>query len=78
MTASISSEAGDNAISNDLLEGAGAIAAFTGKTVRQANYLLETGQLPAFKIGRLWHMRRSTFMQFIEQQEAAAKLANAS
>jgi hypothetical protein len=62
-----------DAFANDILEGAAAIAAYTGKTIRQANYLLETGQLPAFKIGRNWHMRRSTFQQHIEELEAAAR-----
>jgi hypothetical protein len=63
------------AFSSDILEGAAAIAAHTGKTLRQAHYLLETGQLPAFKIGKVWHMRRSTFQRHIEQLEAAAQVA---
>lgn len=63
----------DSTLAADILEGAASIAAFTGKTIRQANYLLETGQLPAFKIGRTWHMRRSTFHRHIERLEAAAQ-----
>jgi hypothetical protein len=62
------------AFAKDVLEGAAAIAAYTGKTLRQTHYLLETGQLPAFKIGRAWHMRRSTFHQHIEHLEASAKV----
>lgn len=62
-----------DAFANDILEGAAAIAAHTGKTLRQAHYLLETGQLPAFQIGRVWHMRRSTFQRFIEDLEASAR-----
>ena len=61
-----------DAFASDILEGAAAIAVYIGKTLRQTNYLLETGQLPAFKIGKAWHMRRSTFQRHIEQLEAAA------
>ena len=41
-------------------EGAAAIAAYTGKSVRTTNHLLEMRLLPAFKIGRSWHIRRFT------------------
>ncbi len=61
------------AFASDILEGASPIATHIGKTIRQTNYLLETGQLPAFKIGKIWHMRRSTFQRHIEQLEAAAQ-----
>jgi hypothetical protein len=56
----------------DTLEGAAAIAAFLGKTERQTNYLLERKQLPAFKLGGRWHMRRSTYAAFVIRLEAAA------
>jgi hypothetical protein len=56
----------------DTIEGAAAIAAFLGKTERQTNYLLEKKQLPAFKIGHRWHMRRSTFAAYVTRLEASA------
>ena len=39
----------------DLLEGAQAIADFTGKNYRQTVYKLQTKQLPAWKVGSTWH-----------------------
>jgi hypothetical protein len=63
----------DQGFAADILEGAAAIAAHTGKSLRQTHYLLETGQLPAFKMGKIWHMRRSTFERHIEELEAAAQ-----
>jgi hypothetical protein len=59
-------------MADDTLEGAAEIAAFTGKTLRQTHYLLETKQLPAFKLGGRWHMRRSTYTAHIEKLEAEA------
>ena len=56
-------------IADDTLEGASEIAAFTGKTVRQTTHLLETKQIPAFKIGGRWHMRKSTYTAFIARLE---------
>lgn len=38
----------------DLLNGVADFAAFTGYPERKTSYLLETGQLPAGKLGRLW------------------------
>lgn len=60
-------------IAEDTLQGASEIAAYTGLSLRRTNYLLEKQQLPAFKIGNRWHMRRSTFARHIEELEAAAK-----
>jgi hypothetical protein len=60
------------AMAADTLEGAAAIAAFIGKTERQTEHLLSKRRLPAFKIGNVWHMRRSTYLKFIERLEAKA------
>ena len=57
-------------IADDTVEGAAGIAAHIGKPVRQTVHLLESRRLPAFKIGRIWHMRKSTYRRFIEQREA--------
>lgn len=59
-------------VAADTLQGAVAIAGFLGKTERQANYLLEKRQLPAFKLAGRWHMRRSTYAAHIAKLEAAA------
>jgi hypothetical protein len=56
----------------DTLAGAAAIGAFIAKNKRQTEWLLERGALPAFKIGRIWHMRRSAYLEMIETQERAA------
>ncbi len=61
-----------DSVAIDTLEGAVEIAAHIGKTERQTNHLLEQRRLPAFKIGRCWHMRRSTYQAFIERLEAEA------
>jgi hypothetical protein len=57
----------------DTLSGASAIAAFLGKTERQTNHLLEKRQIPAFKLGGRWHMRKSTYRSHIERLESAAQ-----
>ncbi len=57
-------------ISNDdLLVGAGEIGAFLKCSERRAWYMLEKKNIPAFKIGKKWHARRSTLLRFIEEQE---------
>jgi excisionase family DNA binding protein len=56
-------------IADDLLRGAAEIAAFTGFTEPQTARLLHNGKLPAFKIGRLWVMKRSVFVQWTERRE---------
>jgi hypothetical protein len=39
----------------DLLRGAQAIAAYLKQSRRKTFYQLESGQLPAWKIGSVWH-----------------------
>jgi excisionase family DNA binding protein len=56
---------------NDVLNGAGAIAAFLNQTARRTYHLLESGKLPAFKLGgRKWQARKSTLRRHIEALEA--------
>jgi hypothetical protein len=57
------------------IRGAKAIAAHIRLPVRQTNYLLECGRLPAFKMGRIWNMRPSAYQKLIEQLEAEAMSA---
>ncbi len=56
---------------NDLLVGAAAIGRFLGASQRRGFYLLETQQVPSFKVGRLWYARRSTLLRFMAEQEQA-------
>ncbi len=63
--------------SDDLLVGADEIGKFLGANTRRAFYLLETRQVPSFKIGRLWHARRSTLTKFFEEQEQQTLSAGA-
>ena len=44
----------DVSIADDRLIGVSAIAKFRGEAKRRTSYLLETGQLPAGKEGRIW------------------------
>ena len=46
-------------LSKDILKGASEIAEFIGENRRRVFYLCETQQIPAFKIGAIWHARRS-------------------
>jgi hypothetical protein len=57
-------------LAGDLMRGVGAIAAFLDWTQRQTNHALQCGQLPAFKIGGIWHARKSTILAYITAQEA--------
>jgi hypothetical protein len=66
------SQSAEQSLADDTMEGAREIARFMGKTLRQTNYLLEIGKLPAFKLGGHWHMRKSTYLSYIERLEAAA------
>ncbi len=56
---------------DDILVGAGAIGRFLGANTRRALYLLQTRQVPVFKLGRLWHARKSTLLKFMAEQEQA-------
>jgi hypothetical protein len=67
MSASLTSQ---DELSQDTLQGAAAIAVFLGKTARQTNHLLEKKQIPAFKLGGRWHMRKTTFAAYVQRLEA--------
>jgi hypothetical protein len=56
-------------LADDLLDGAGEIAAFLGWPKRRVFYALERGQIPGFKIGNKWHARRSTLTAHIARLE---------
>jgi hypothetical protein len=57
---------------DDTLEGVAEIAAYIGKTERQAVYMCEQRHIPAFKLGGKWHLRKSTYARHIARLEATA------
>jgi excisionase family DNA binding protein len=56
-------------LADDLLDGVPAIAAYLGLSERRTYYLLESGQLPAFKIGSKWAGRKSTYLSHFDKLE---------
>lgn len=62
----------DQTIADDMLTGAAEIGAYIGVTERRAQYLLEGGVLPAFREGRIYRMRKSTYLRHVERLEARA------
>jgi hypothetical protein len=54
----------------DLLLGAQAIADELGISIRKTFHLLESGQLPARKTGRLWTSTRSRLRKFFDGEAA--------
>jgi hypothetical protein len=61
----------DDKLANDLLRGVPAIAEYLGESPRQTYALLETGQLPGFKMpnGRT-HARKTTLNEHYARLEA--------
>lgn len=57
----------------ELLTGHKAIARFLGLSPRQVSWHDEQGNLPTFRIGRTVCARKTTLVQWIEQQEQASK-----
>ena len=57
-------------LADDLCRGAEAIAKFEGETVRRVRYMLEKGDLPAFKQRGSWYMRKSKRLEQIAKLEA--------
>ena len=60
----------NESLASDLIYGAKVIGAYIGADPRQANYMLETGKLPGFKIGNKWVARKSTIKEHIEKLES--------
>ncbi|WP_409188754.1 DNA-binding protein [Bradyrhizobium sp. RDM4] len=60
-------------LADDLMIGAKPIATELGVPLRQAFYLLETGILPAFKLGGKWAARKSTLRSFVDDLERGSK-----
>jgi hypothetical protein len=61
------------ALSDDLIQGTTAIAAFIGLKPRTVYHLAQSGRLRgAFQIGRIWCARRSTLLENIRKLEQGA------
>ena len=57
-------------ISLDLVWGVGAIAKLIGRTERQTFHLVQSGQLPAKKVGNRWVAERGKLREFFRQVAA--------
>lgn len=54
---------------DDIITGSRAIAEFIGTKERAALHLAYTGQLPCFKRGGQWCMRKSRYYRYLEELE---------
>ncbi|MDB5408650.1 MAG: hypothetical protein JWL84_3562 [Rhodospirillales bacterium] len=52
-----------------MIKGLKGIAAFIGFSEDATQRLLDRKEIPAFRIGQRWPMRRSTYMAMIEARE---------
>ena len=59
-------------VAPDTPDGVTDSATCIGKAPRQTIYLLEQKRLPAFKLSGRWHLRKSTYLTFLEGLERAA------
>ncbi len=59
----------------DILTGAKEIARFLGMTPRQVSWHHEQGNLPTFLMGRTVCARKSTLVQWVEDQERESREA---
>jgi hypothetical protein len=60
----------DESLATDLIYGAKVIGAYIGADPRQANYMLETGKLPGFKLGNRWVAKKSAIKEHFKKLEA--------
>lgn len=60
-------------LADDMLSGVPEIAVFTNQPERRVYVLLNRGELPGFKLGNIWHSRKSTIRARIEQLERGAR-----
>ena len=57
-------------LKDDLLPGVAAIAEFTGEKRRRTQYLVDTNQIPTFKIGARIYGRKSELRQVYSSQRS--------
>ena len=63
-------------LANDLMKGAEEIGKFIGESTRCTYYLLEKGELPAFKQGGVWRGRKTTFLaHYTKLEQPTSKTA---
>jgi hypothetical protein len=62
-------------ISTDMLTSIGQISAFLGLPAHKVRSMALAGELPIFRLGRLWQARRSVLVAAIEAKEKAATRA---
>jgi len=55
-----------------MLRCVNSIAAYMGETPRRVHYMLDQGDLPAFKLRGRWYMRPSALHERVRQLEMAA------
>ena len=60
-------------IGEDLIRGAAAISDELGEPLRRTYYLLESGQLPAWKMGSRWYARRSALVAHFRRLETEGR-----
>jgi hypothetical protein len=60
-------------LGDDLIVGTARIGEEIGRTRRQAQHLIDTREIPAFKLAGKWATRRSTLRKRLEELEQAAQ-----
>jgi hypothetical protein len=56
-------------VADDMIKGLKGIAALIGFSEDATQRLLDRKEIPAFRIGQRWPMRRSPYMAMIEARE---------
>jgi hypothetical protein len=59
-------------LADDLIVGTARIGDEIGRTRRQAQHLIDTREIPAFKLAGKWATRRSTLRKLFDRLEQAA------
>lgn len=62
----------DNPLAVDILQGADAIAAWTGFKRRAIYHAVASGHIPTFRMGEIICARKSTLTRWVAEQEARA------
>lgn len=62
----------DNPLAADILQGADAIAAWTGFKRRAIYHAVACGHIPTFRMGEIICARKSTLNRWVSEQEARA------
>lgn len=60
-----------SSMANDTLRGAKEIGDFTGDGERRVRYLISIDELPVYRVGGIYHMRKSQYQEMIREREQA-------